>query len=75
VRLNGPFLAALGEQRTSLLGAMLFTGPGVILGGQLGPVMARRLDARTLRWYVAIILMLVSILMLVRFLALVGFSD
>jgi uncharacterized membrane protein YfcA len=75
VRLNGPFLAALGEQRASLLGAMLFTGPGVILGGQLGPVMARHLDARALRWYVAIILMLVSILMLVRFLALVGFSD
>jgi uncharacterized membrane protein YfcA len=75
VRLNGPFLAALGEQRASLLGAMLFTGPGVILGGQLGPVMARHLDARALRWYVAIILMLVSILMLVRFLALVGFSG
>jgi uncharacterized membrane protein YfcA len=74
VRLNGTFLAALGEQRTSLLGAMLFVGPGVVLGGQLGPMMARRLDARALRWYVAIILVLVGLLMLVRFLALVVFT-
>jgi uncharacterized membrane protein YfcA len=74
VRLNGPFLAALGEQRTTLLGAMLFAGPGVILGGQLGPMVARRLDVRALRWYVATILLLVGLLMLVRFLALVAFS-
>jgi uncharacterized protein len=71
VRLNRPFLAALGEQRATLLGAMLFAGPGVILGGQLGPTMARHLNARTLRWYVASILLLVGILMLVRFAALV----
>jgi uncharacterized membrane protein YfcA len=44
------------------------------LGGQLGPMMARHLDARTLRWYVAIILLLVGILMLVRFLALVAYD-
>jgi uncharacterized protein len=71
VRLNGPFLAALGEQRATLLGAMLFAGPGVILGGQLGPMMARHLNVRTLRWYVASILLLVGILMLARFGALV----
>jgi uncharacterized membrane protein YfcA len=67
VRLNGPFLAALGEQRTTLLGAMLFAGPAVIVGGQLGPMVARRLDARMLRLYVAIILVLVGSLLLVRF--------
>ena len=60
VRLNGPFLAALSEQRSTLLGAMLFAGPGVILGGQLGPMVARRLNVRTLRWYVAVILLLVG---------------
>jgi uncharacterized membrane protein YfcA len=74
VRLNGPFLTALSEQRATLLGAMLFAGPGVILGGQLGPMMARHLDARALVWYVAIILVLVGILMLVRFLALLAFT-
>jgi uncharacterized membrane protein YfcA len=74
VRLNGPFLAVLGEQRATLLGAMLFAGPGVILGGQLGPVLARRLDARALRWYVATILLAVGILMLARFLGLVAFA-
>src|SRR5919108_2410368 len=67
VRLNGSFLAALGEQRALLLGAMAFAGPGVVLGGQLGPMVARRLNAHTLRWYMAAILLLVGILMLVRF--------
>lgn len=75
VRLNGPFLAALGEQRETLLGAMLFAGPGVVVGGQLGPMMTQRLNTRALRWYVAIILLLVGILMLVRFLALVAFNP
>jgi uncharacterized protein len=74
VRLSGPFLAALSEQRASLMGAMLFAGPGVILGGQLGPMLARQLDARTLRWYVAIMLLLVGLLMVWRFLAFVAFN-
>ncbi|MGH8069135.1 MAG: sulfite exporter TauE/SafE family protein [Candidatus Entotheonellia bacterium] len=74
VRLNGPFLAALNEQRATLLGALLFAGPGVLLGGQLGPMMARHLDARALRWYAAILLLLVSLLMLLRFTALVAFN-
>ncbi|HSF28954.1 MAG TPA: sulfite exporter TauE/SafE family protein [Candidatus Tectomicrobia bacterium] len=74
VRLNGPLLAALGEQRATLLGALLFAGPGAILGGQLGPMAARRLNVRALRWYVAIILLAVGILMLVRFSGLVAFA-
>jgi hypothetical protein len=74
VRLNGPLLEALGEHQITLLGALLFAGPGVILGGQLGPMVARRLNVRVLRWYVAIILLVVGILMLVRFLALVAFD-
>jgi uncharacterized membrane protein YfcA len=74
VRLNGTFLAAPSEQRATLLGAMLFAGPGVILGGQLGPMMTRHLNARALRWYVAIILLLVGFLMLLRFTALVAFN-
>jgi uncharacterized membrane protein YfcA len=74
-RLNGTFLTTLGKQCVTLLGAMAFAGPGVILGGQLGPVMARGLNVRGLRWYVAIILLLVSLLMLMRFLALSGFGG
>jgi len=69
VRLNGPFLVALSEQHATLMGALLFAGPGVILGGQLGPMLVRHLNARTLRWYVAIILLLVGLLMLWRFTA------
>jgi uncharacterized membrane protein YfcA len=69
VRLNGSFLGVLGVQRTTLLGALMYAGPGVILGGQLGPMMARWLPVVALRWYVAVLLMLVGILMLVRFTA------
>jgi len=74
VRLNRPFLAELREQHTTLLAAMVVAGPGVILGGQLGPMVAQRLNVRTLRWYVAVILLLVGILMLVRFTALVALT-
>jgi uncharacterized membrane protein YfcA len=74
VRLNGPFLLALSEQRLMLLSAMVFAGPGVILGGQLGPRLAHHLNPRTLRLYVAIILVLVGCLLLVRFVVLTRFS-
>lgn len=74
-RLNGPFTAALMEQHTTLLRAMAFAAPGVILGGQLGPMMARRFNARTLQLYVAVLLMLVGALMLTRFFALTGFMG
>ena len=72
VRLNGPFLAALSGQRATLVGALLFAVPGVVLGGQLGPMLARHLSARALRWYVAITLLLVGFLMLWRFITLVA---
>jgi uncharacterized protein len=74
VRLSGPLLTALSEQRGTLLGAMVFAGPGVLLGGQMGPMLAQRLRVQTLRWYVAVILLLAGILMLVRFLALAVFT-
>jgi uncharacterized protein len=74
VRLSGSFLTALSEQRATLLGAMVFAGPGVLLGGQMGPMLAQRLHVQTLRWYVAVILLLVGILMVVRFLALAVFT-
>jgi uncharacterized protein len=74
-RLNGPFMAALVEQHTTLLRAMAFAAPGVILGGQLGPMITRRFNARTLQLYVAVLLMLVGALMLTRFLAMTRFMG
>jgi uncharacterized membrane protein YfcA len=71
-RLNGPFTTALVDQHPTLLRAMACAAPGVILGGQLGPMLARRFNARTLQLYVAILLILVGILMLTRFLAMTG---
>ncbi len=72
-RMNGPFMAALVEQYTMLLRAMAFAAPGVILGGQVGPMIAQRLNARTLQLYVAVLLMMVGALMMTRFLAMTGF--
>jgi uncharacterized membrane protein YfcA len=74
-RLNGTFLTALGERCATLLGAMACAGLGVVLGGRLGPVMARGLNARGLRGGVAVILPLVSVLRLMRFLALGGLAG
>ena len=56
-----------------LLGAIIFAAPGVILGGQLGPMIARRLNARALRLYVATIGLLVGLLMPGRFLVATDF--
>ena len=55
-------------------GATAFAGPGVILGGQLGPMVARRLHVRIWRCYAAVILLLVGTLMLVRSAMMVVFS-
>jgi uncharacterized protein len=72
-RMNGPFMAALVEQHRTLLTAMAFAAPGVILGGQLGPMLARRLNAGTLQLYVAVLLIMVGVLMMTRLLAMTGF--
>jgi uncharacterized membrane protein YfcA len=45
----------------------------VILGGQLGPMLVRRLNARSLQLYVAVLLMMVGALMMTRFVAVTGF--
>jgi uncharacterized membrane protein YfcA len=74
-RLHGPFMAALGEQYPTLLSALAFAAPGVILGGQLGPLLARRFTARTLQVYVAILLILVGVLMLTHVLAMMRFLS
>jgi uncharacterized membrane protein YfcA len=71
-RLNAPFMAALVEQHSTLLRAMAFAAPGVIVGGQLGPMLARRLNAPTLQRYVAILLILVGIVMITRYVAMTG---
>ena len=72
-RMNGPFMAAFVEQYTALLTALAFAAPGVILGGQLGPMLVRRLNARSLQLYVAVLLMMVGALMMTRFVAVTGF--
>jgi uncharacterized protein len=74
-RLHGPLMAALVEQHTTLLSALAFAAPGVMLGGQLGPLLARRFTARTLQVYVAILLILVGVLMLTHVLAMMRFLS
>ncbi len=65
-RLRGALVAELGEAMPEILGTMLFVAPAVILGGQLGPRLARRLDGATMRLYAAWLLVAVGVLMLAR---------
>ena len=50
----------------TVLGLTAFTVPGVVLGGQLGPVVASRLAQHTLERILGVLFFLVGALMLVR---------
>lgn len=65
-RLDAGLMAALGESRAALGGMLAFAAPGVLIGGQLGPRLARRLPARLLRPYVGALLILVGALVATR---------
>ncbi len=61
-RLDRSLMAALTEQRDALAGMLAFAAPGVLIGGQLGPRLARRLPEAVLRPYVGGLLVLVAAL-------------
>jgi hypothetical protein len=58
VRFSIAVLAMSNAPRLILMGAMLFAAPGVILGGQLGPLPGRRLPAHIWRGYVTVLMVL-----------------
>ena len=58
------FVQIGGETLDSVLSLVIFTVPGVILGGQLGPHLASRFSQHILEKGLAILFILVAILML-----------
>lgn len=66
VRLNRTFLGVLSQQYETILAIMIWVAPGVLLGGQLGPRVAKRLPEKYVKPYVAGLLIIVSGLMFYR---------
>jgi uncharacterized membrane protein YfcA len=65
-RLTPDFISVLSEQENLIFTIMLWVIPGVIIGGQLGPVVARKLSERGIRFYVGILLVFVGLLIYLR---------
>lgn len=65
-RLNPELVAALTTHRQWIGSMVLFAAPGVVVGGQLGPLVAARLPRAWLRRYVAVLLLAVGALVALR---------
>jgi uncharacterized membrane protein YfcA len=65
-RLTPDFIPVLVEQKVLIFDTMLWVAPGVVLGGQLGPAVARRFSPQGMRLYVGILLIGVSMLIYLR---------
>lgn len=65
-RMDSVLAAAVWENRETLAGMLLFAVPGVLIGGQLGPRLARRVPASMSRPYLGGLLVLVAALVATR---------
>lgn len=65
-RMDAALMAALAERREDLAAMLLFAAPGVLIGGQLGPRLARRVPAAALKPALGGLLLLVAALVLTR---------
>lgn len=59
-RIDRPLWDVLVQERAAILGMLAFAGPGVIVGGQLGPRLAQRMPRRWLSLYVGVLLLAVG---------------
>ncbi len=58
------FVQTGGETLSTVLSLVIFTVPGVIIGGQLGPMVSSRISQHTLERALAILFIIVAALML-----------
>lgn len=65
-RLTPDFISTLAEQKDLIFSIMLWVAPGVIIGGQIGPDVAKKLSERGIRIYVGILLIFVGLLIYLR---------
>lgn len=66
-RLSPPLLRVLSTEYRQLFSILLFVVPGVLIGGQIGPRVARRVSLTVLRGLLVGVLYLISVLMFLRF--------
>jgi uncharacterized membrane protein YfcA len=69
-RLNPTFISVLALNAHNIFSIMIWVAPGVFIGGQIGPAIARRLPLLYMKVYVGVLLIFVSILMFIRAFAL-----
>ena len=65
-RLTPDFISTLAEQKNLIFSIMIWAAPGVIIGGQIGPEVAKKLSKRGIRIYVGILLVFVGMLIYLR---------
>jgi len=65
-RLTPGFISTLVEQKDLILNIMIWVAPGVLIGGQIGPEVAKKLSKRGIQIYVGILLIFVGILIYLR---------
>jgi uncharacterized membrane protein YfcA len=66
-RLTPSFISDLIVDGEQILSIMIWVAPGVVIGGQLGPMLASKLSIKGMKAYVGVVLILVGLLILVRF--------
>lgn len=66
LRLRPELTAVLETQWPAVASMLMWVIPGVLLGSQVGPVLARRFDPDLMRRYVAVVLMVLGGLMALR---------
>ncbi|OJJ14905.1 hypothetical protein BKI52_40840 [marine bacterium AO1-C] len=66
-RLTPSFLTALQGSTTTIMSMFIYVIPGVLIGGQIGPIVAKKLNLKAMRIYVSMLLLIVGGLMFVRF--------
>ena len=65
-RLNPAFLTALSQQQDTLVSTLVWVVPSVVIGGQIGPMLAKKLPERFLKLYVGLLLVVASVLIFYR---------
>ncbi|MCQ1536330.1 sulfite exporter TauE/SafE family protein [Methanosarcina sp. KYL-1] len=65
-RLTPDFISVLADQKEMIFDVMLWVAPGVILGGQIGPAVARKLSVQGMKLYTGSLLIGVSLLIYIR---------
>ncbi|MCG7844095.1 MAG: sulfite exporter TauE/SafE family protein [Methanomassiliicoccales archaeon] len=65
-RLTPSFISTLAEQKELIFSIMVWVAPGVLIGGQIGPAVAKKLSKRGVQIYTGFLLVFVGVLIYLR---------